>query len=172
MKQSFECANLEFDYNYASGSAFTQSMTYSTQIDLIQVLGPMYNKYDYFIIYFNSIGTWCAVTSYSAGTAVSLNATAMWTLGVSGLSWYNVNYNGNPNNLAFFPDRFTLPINNYSGYNSGIQSGLVFRKSNPIVNLSISPYLVRTGSSANAVNTANGGYDINLSFTIYGLYDD
>lgn len=173
MKQSFECANMEIDNSYISAIAFTKAMDYNATINLKAVMGEMYDKYDYFIIYYNSFGCWNAVTSYTAGAAVGLNATAMWTLGMKGLNWMNSTYNGISNEIAYFPDRFTLPINGYGGYNSSIQSGIVFRKpDNPFVNINIVPYLVRTGASCNAVNTGNGGYDINYSFSIYGLYED
>ncbi len=174
MKQSFECANLEFDYNFSSAIAFTQSLDYTRTLNLRLLLGDMYHKYDTFIIYFNSIGAWTTFTSYSAGTVGSLNSTAVWTLGFSGLIWVNNSFNGSLNNsLAYFPDRFTLPINGFLGYNSSIQSGLVFRKSSSeVVNITVSPYLIRSGFSGSAVGTGAGQFDINMSFTIYGLYED
>jgi hypothetical protein len=90
---------------------------------------------------------------------------------MSGLNWINNSYNGNINTIAYFPNRFTMPINNaYTNTNATSNNGICFRKpDNPYLTLSIVPYLTRQGGSALATGAINGGWDINYSFTIFGL---
>lgn len=174
MKLSGECANFEVDTgNVAYAAAFTNvDMTYNLNVDMKQVLGDLYNKYDKFMIVFNGISMWGGVTTYSTNNGITgLTASTVWTLGMTGLNWINNSYNGNVNSIAYFPNRFTMPITNaYALTNSTSSNGICFRRpDNPYLTLSISPYLTRQGGIAYANNTAAGGWDINYSFTIFGL---
>jgi hypothetical protein len=175
MKISGECANFEVDTgNISYTAAFTnQDMTYNVNVNMRQVLGDLYDKYDKFIIVFNGISMWGGVTSYSTTTGISgLGANTIWTLGMSGLNWINNSYNGNINTIAYFPNRFTMPIsNNYASTNATSNNGVCFRKpDNPFLTLIIAPYLTRQGGIALANQTGTtGGWDINYSFTIFGL---
>lgn len=174
MKLSGECANFEVDTGSISyATAFTnQDMSYTLNVDMRQVLGDLYQKYDKFLIIFNGISMWGGITSYATSTGITgLNASAVWTLGMSGLNWVNNSYNGNINNIAYFPNRYTMPISSaYTSTNATSNNGVCFRKpDNPYLTLTLTPYLTRQGGSALATNTASGGWDINYNFTIYGL---
>jgi len=175
MKVSGECASLDLDVG--SRGATTQiDLSMSFNVDMRQLLGDMYEKYDHFLIIFNSIGGWSNATSYSTTSGTTgIAATATWTLGMTGLDWEATTYNGLISNLAYFPTRFTLPVGGYGSVNFVNNSGVCFRKPlNPYVTLTIAPYLTRGNSSGIAVvaagNTAQ--VDFNYSFSIYGLYDD
>lgn len=178
MRLSGECANFEIDtgLNVIVGAFTDQPIAYNVNVNMRQVLGDMFDRYDKFLMVFNSIGMWGGLTSYTTaatGTTLFTN-TAVWTLGVSGLDWQNSTYNGTISNVAYFPNRFTMPItSNYTASNSSTSNGVVFRRpDNPFVTLSASPYLTRQGGPALAnmtTTTGNNGWDINYSFTIYGL---
>jgi hypothetical protein len=70
MKISGECANFEVDTGSITyAAAFTnQDMTYNVNVDMRQVLGDLYNKYNKFIIVFNGISMWGGVTGYATTT--------------------------------------------------------------------------------------------------------
>jgi len=175
MRLSGECANFEIDTGSVTyANAFTnESMTYNVTIDLRVALGDMYDRYDIFLIVFNGISMYGNVTSYSTTTGVTgLNATAVWTLGMSGLNWANNTFNGNLNPIAYFPNRYTMPITGaYTTTNAVSNNGICFRKTgSSVVNLSLVPYLTRQGGAGLANGNANGGWDINYNFTIFGLH--
>lgn len=177
MKISGECANLDID----TGSAFTPSgltldITYLIDVDLRQVLGTMYHKYEKFMIIFNGVGGWTSASSWSSSTNVAgINATGSWSLGMSGLNWAFNTYNGSITDVAFFPNKITLPISGYGTTNvPNYRNGIVFRKpSNSVVSLKIVPYLTRSNGTAIAVvTTGSPTVDFNYSFSIYGLTDE
>lgn len=174
MKISGEQANFEIDtgsINYA-GAFTNESMTYNVNVDLRLALGDIYNKYDSYLMVFNGISMYSTISTFSTTTGITgLGSTAVWTLGMSGLNWANNTYNGNINQIAYFPNRYTMPINNaYTTTNAVCNNGIVFRKSgNPNVTLSLTPYLTRQGGAGLANGTGAGGWDINYNFTIFGL---
>lgn len=175
MKISGECANFEVDTGSISyNTAFSnQDMTFTLNVNMKQVLGELYEKYKKFMIVFNGISMWGGVTSYSTTTGLSnLNATTVWTLGMTGLQWINNSYNGQINAIGYFPNRFTMPISNgYVANNATSNNGICFDKpASHQVTLTIAPYLTRQGGVALANQTGStGGWDINYSFTIFGL---
>lgn len=175
MKISGECANVDLDTG-ARGSATTtyEFNTLSFSVDMRQVLGDMYDKYEHFEIIFNGIGGWANATSWTAGGITNIANTATWTLGMSGLDWEASTYNGQLSNLVYFPNRFTLPTGGYGATNFSTNNGIMFRKpTSPFVTLNITPYLTRGGQPAIAVvTTGTASIDFNFSFSIYGLYDD
>lgn len=175
MKLSGECANLDLDTSQLSNGTNTLELSsISFQVDMRQVLGDMYDKYDHFEIIFNSIGGWVNAGSWSGGGVTNLNASATWSLGMSGLDWEASTYNGLITNLVYFPNRFTLPVAGYGATNFTTNNGIMFRKPyNPYVTLNITPYLTRGGQPATFIaSTASAQIDLNFSFSIYGLYDD
>lgn len=173
MKLSGECANFEIDTGSLSYTGpFTGiDMTFTLNVDMRQVLGDLYQKYDKFLIVFNGIGMFSALTSFTTSTNASATNASVWTLGMTGLDWINNSYNGNMNNIAYFPNRFTMPTNNYGVTNSISNNGVCFRRpDNPYVRLTVAPYLTRQGGYALGAQTGSaGGWDINYSFTIFGL---
>lgn len=177
MKLSGECANFEIDTggtNYFNAPFTGIDMTFTLNVDMRQVLGDLYQKYDKFLIVFNGIGMFSALSGFvSSNGATGLNNTAVWTLGMSGLDWINNSYNGNMNTIAYFPNRFTMPTNNYAVTNSISNNGVCFRRpDNPYVKLTVAPYLTRNGGyalGAQSATSGTGGWDINYSFTIFGL---
>jgi len=176
MKISGECANMDLDIGTLSGTPTIDLSSILFNVDLKRMMGDMYDKYDKFMIIFNNVGGWSNATSYSTATGtIGLTATALWSIGMTGLDWISNSYNGQESTLAFFPNKVVLPVANYANNNfSNYGNGVCFRKPmNPNVVLNITPYLTRSGSSAIAV-VASGTVqiDLNYSFTIYGLYDD
>ena len=174
MKLSGECANFEVDTgSVISTVAYNNTdMTYILNVDMRQVLGDLYHKYDKFIIVFNGISMWSSATGYTTSTVTTgITAGTVWTLGMTGLNWVNNSFNGNINTIGYFPNRFTMPLGNaYASTNATSNNGICFRKpDNPFVSLSISPYLTRQGGIALATGTLNTGWDINYSFSIFGL---
>lgn len=174
MKLSGECANLDLDTgSRSSGTTTLEISSITIPVDMRQVLGDMYDKYEHFEIIFNGIGGWSNATSYSAGTITGLTNTATWNLGMIGLDWEASTYNGQLSNVAYFPNRFTLPIGGYGSSNFSTNNGIMFRKPySPYVTLNVTPYLTRGGGPATVVASATAQIDLNFSFSIYGLYDD
>ncbi len=178
MKISGECANLELDTGTitgASGLTYDLSLI-SFDVNFRQVLGPMYDKYDKFLIVFNSYCAWTNSTTWSTSTGVSaLTTTAGWSLGMSGLDWESNSYNGQLSTIAYFPNKITLPTNGYTFFNSpSFGNGIIFRKpSSFITSLKVVPYSVRANGSAVSVVTAGTPtFDFNYNFSIYGLSDE
>lgn len=177
MKISGECANLDLDTTSLSGLVNLDLSSFSVDVDLRQVLGIMYDKYDKFMIIFNGAGGWTNASSYSSTSGTTnLTATTVWSLGMSGLNWAFNSYNGTLSNVAFFPSKLTLPIAGYGNTNfPNFRNGIVFRKptGNSKVTLKIVPYLTRGSGTAIAV-VASGTvqFDFNYSFSIYGLSEE
>jgi hypothetical protein len=171
MRLSAETANLEFDtFSQTINVGETIPLEISQQVNWRTLLGDMYDKYNKFLIVFNSFGGWTGpnITYSLAGT----NA-LVWTCGIdSDIHFLSNSVNGQLSNIAYFPTRFTLPpANNYALINSTINNGVVFAKPyNSISELTVAIYLVRSGTPA-TISVASGSstYDYNFSFTIYGL---
>lgn len=173
MKLSGESANFELDKGLVS-SGLTIPFLINETIDLRIVLGDMYDKYDKYVIIFNSIGGWTNANSWATSLGASaINQTGSWSLGMEGLPWNNSTSNSNMTSMALFPNKFNLPIVGYGTQNATYSNGISFRKpANSIVTLTYAPYLTRTGGYAIAVATSGVvSIDFNLSFTIYGLSD-
>lgn len=175
MKLSGESANFEIDTGIITlGANETISLFRTQEVNMRTVLGEMIDKYEKFLIIFNSLGaTTTGLSSYTAGTITGQNQTAVWTLGLSGLDFICNTVNGQLSNVGYFPTRFTLPLSGSSFENSRTYNGVMFvRPKNDIVTITAAPYLIRGGGAGVAVASANGGtVDFNLSFTIYGLTD-
>jgi hypothetical protein len=140
----------------------------------------MMDKYDKFLMVFNSIGATASATtanSYTGGTVANQTQTAVWTTGIFGdLQFVANSVNGQLSNIGYFPPRYTLPIavsspNSFSNFT--INNGIVFLKpKNDNVTITISPYLIRGGGAGVVVaGTADLTIDINMSFTVFGLIE-
>jgi hypothetical protein len=184
MKLSGESANLEFDTGTLTIQA-TQSLELFIEqtINLRRSLGDMFDKYDEFLMVFNSIGSSANSTtanSYTGGTSSNQNNTAIWTTGMSGdLQFRNNTINGSISSIAYFPPRYNLPVATVANgsnilLNFPVNNGIVFLKpSNDIVRIKIAPYLVRGGGIGSVVaGAADLTFDANLSFTVFGLMKD
>jgi hypothetical protein len=176
MKLSGECANFEIDTGSVTyASTFTsENMAFTVSVNMKQVLGELFERYKKFMIVFNGISMWGNVTGYTTTTGVTgLTNAAVWTLGMTGLNWINNSYNGLSNNVGFFPNRFTMPTaNGYSNTNATANNGICFDKpASNQVTITVVPYLTRQGGTAQASGSATGGWDINYSFTIFGLIE-
>ena len=185
MKISGECANLELDtLSVLSGAGIQEiSLMVYFNIDMRQVLGDMYDRYEEFLMVFDGIGGWTNATSFtttpsnlSTNNLISGgNQTSSWSLGMTGLDWKYSTYNGQLNEIALFPNKFNLGVSGFTTSNFGSTSqGIVFRKpSNPFVRLSVAPYLSRTQGIGVAVTTATAiQIDFNYNFSIYGLSEE
>jgi hypothetical protein len=176
MKLSGESANFEMDTGLITlGANETISLFRTQQVNMRTVLGEMMDKYEKFLIIFNSLGatTGTAGLTYTAGTITGQNQTAVWTLGLSGLDFICNTVNGQLSNIGYFPTRFNLPVNASLFENSRTYNGVMFvRPKNDVVTITAAPYLIRGGGAGIAVAPAAGAtVDFNLSFTIYGLID-
>lgn len=175
MKLSGESANFEVDTAIITLGANESIALFRTQqVNMRTVLGEMIDKYEKFFIIFNSIGatTTTAGLTYTAGAITGQGNTAVWSLGISGdLNFLSNTVNGQLSNIAYFPTRFTLPVNGSSFVNATSNNGVMFQKpNNDIVTITAAPYLIRGGGAGVAVAPAAGAtVDFNLSFTIYGL---
>ncbi len=175
MKISGECANLDLDTGTLVGNTNLDISIMSFNVDLKRMLGDMYDKYDKFIIIFNSMGGWSNASSYSTASGTSgLTGVALWSIGMTGLDWVSNSYNGQDTSLAFFPNKVLLPVANYANNNfPNFRNGVCFRKPmNPNVILTLGPYLTRGGSTAIAVATGTVQVDFNFSFSIFGLSEE
>lgn len=169
MRLSAECANLEFDSGSVSFPLNTNtSVAINASLNLRNVLGDMYNKYNKYIIILNSFGGFASTTVSYGGSAA---AGAVYSIGITGdLDFISNSVNGVASNIGYFPTRLPLPSNGSAFTNSTMSNGIVFVKPlNDVVNISIVPYLIRNGTVAYISATINALYDFNYSFTIYGL---
>lgn len=181
MKLSGETANLEFDTGPLLVPATTTRDLFLTQtFNMRAALGDMFDKYDEFLMVFNSIGasaTSASTNTYTGGVVTNQNQTAVWSTGIYGdLQFTNNTVNGQISNIAFFPPRFTLPVSTVAAsanvlFNFPINNGVTFLKpQNDFVTLTITPYLIRTGGAGSVTAGATDlTIDINMSFTIFGL---
>jgi hypothetical protein len=172
MRLSAESANLEFDtLNQTINAGQSIPLQISQQVNWRTVLGDMYDKYDNFLIVFNSFGGWSGTNITYNGVAAS-NA-LVWTAGiVSDIQFLGNTVNGQLSSIAYFPTRFALPSGNgYSLINSTLNNGIVFQKPyNSTSQLTVSVYQVRNGTQC-VLGSSSGShtYDYNFSFSIYGL---
>jgi hypothetical protein len=172
MKLSDETANLEFDtlpQTIVAGT--TVPLQISQQVNWRTVLGDMYNKYDKFLMVFNSFG------GFSGSSSMNYNGggnNLVWTIGItSDISFLSNTVNGQLSSIAYFPTRFTLPINGFGLTNSSTTTGVVFQKpQNATSRLTIALYQIRGGAPCVIGTTVNTTYDYNFSFTIFGLSDE
>jgi len=181
MKLSGETANLEFDTGSLLVPANTSRDLFLTQtINLRNCLGDMFDKYDEFLMVFNSLGssaTSSSTNTYSTPTVASLNQSAIWSLGIYGdLQFTSNTLNGQISNIGYFPPRFTLPVSTVSAsanvfFNFPINNGITFKKpQNDFVTITLTPYLIRAGGAGSVVAGASDlTIDTNMSFTIFGL---
>lgn len=181
MKLSGESANLEFDTGPVLVAANTSRSLFLTQtFNIRSALGDMFDKYDEFLMVFNSLGasaTSVAANTYTGGAVTNQTQTAVWTTGIFGdLQFINNTVNGQISNIAYFPPRYTLPVSTVAAsanvfFNFPINNGVTFLKpQNDFVTLTITPYLIRTGGAGSVVAGASDlTIDVNLSFTIFGL---
>lgn len=182
MKLSGESANLEFDTGPVLVPATTSRALFLTQtFNIRAALGDMFDKYDEFLMVFNSIGASAnaaTASSLSAGSITAQTNVAVWTLGISGdLAFTNNTVNGQISSIGYFAPRFTLPIAVTSpnlSINFPINNGVTFLKpNNDFVTLTMAPYLIRGGSPGSAVaGTTDLTIDTNLSFTVFGLINE
>jgi hypothetical protein len=174
MRLSAESANLEFDtfpVNFSVGT--TYNVAFNGDVNWRTVLGDMYNKYDYFYIVFNSIGSFSSTNnmSYSAGSITGITGGA-WSMAITGdLQFLSNSVNGQLTNVGIFPDLFSLPVNGYVFLNSTINNGIIFRKPlNSTSRITIAPYfLVNNQPAVAVVSTGSSQVDYNYSFVIYGM---
>jgi hypothetical protein len=179
MKISGESANLEFDTGSLLVPANTSRALFITQtFNIRNALGDMMDKYDKFLMVFNSIGASASGTTantYTAGAVAGQNQSSVWTTGIFGdLQFVGNSVNGQLSNIGYFPPRYTLPVavsspNSLSNFT--INNGIVFLKpKNDTVTITITPYLIRTGGAGVVVaGTTDLTLDINMSFTVFGL---
>jgi hypothetical protein len=172
MRISSESANLEFDtFNQTITAGQSITLQISQAVNWRTVLGEMYDKYDNFLIIFNSFGGWTGTNMTYSGSAAS-NAN-VWTAGInSDIQFLGNTVNGQLSSIAYFPTRFPLPsANGYSLINSTLNNGIVFQKPyNSTSQLTVSVYQVRNGTPCVlGVSTGSSTYDYNFSFSIYGL---
>lgn len=172
MRLSSESANLEFDtFNQTITAGQSIPLQISQQVNWRTVLGEMYDKYDNFLIVFNSYGGFTGTNVTYNGSAAS-NA-LVWTVGItSDIQFLGNTVNAQLSNIAYFPTRFNLPAGNgYSLVNSTVNNGIVFQKPyNSTSQLTVSVYQVRNGVQCLlGVSTGSSTYDYNFSFSIYGL---
>jgi hypothetical protein len=181
MKLSGETANLEFDTGPLLVPATTTRDLFLTQtFNMRAALGDMFDKYDEFLMVFNSIGasaTSASTNTYTGGAVTNQNQTAVWSTGIYGdLQFTNNTVNGQISNIGFFPPRYTLPVSTVAAsanvlFNFPINNGVTFLKpQNDFVTLTITPYLIRSGGAGSVTAGATDlTIDINLSFTVFGL---
>jgi hypothetical protein len=183
MKLSGETANLEFDTGPLLVPATTTRDLFLTQtFNMRAALGDMFDKYDEFLMVFNSIGASASSASTNTytgggGAVTNQNQTAVWSTGIYGdLQFTNNTVNGQISNIAFFPPRYTLPVSTVAAsanvlFNFPINNGVTFLKpQNDFVTLTITPYLIRSGGAGSVTAGASDlTIDINLSFTVFGL---
>jgi hypothetical protein len=181
MKLSGETANLEFDTGPLLVPATTTRDLFLTQtFNMRAALGDMFDKYDEFLMVFNSIGasaTSASTNTYTGGVVTNQNQTAVWSTGIYGdLQFTNNTVNGQISNIGFFPPRYTLPVSTVAAsanvlFNFPINNGVTFLKpQNDFVTLTITPYLIRSGGPGSVTAGATDlTIDINLSFTVFGL---
>ncbi|MFY7886952.1 MAG: hypothetical protein ACOVOV_19120 [Dolichospermum sp.] len=172
MKLSAESANLEFDtFNQTINAGQSIPLQISQQVNWRTVLGDMYDKYDNFLIVFNSFGGFTGTNMTYNGSAAS--NTNVWTAGItSDIQFLGNTVNAQLSSIAYFPTRFALPSGNgYSLVNSTINNGIVFQKPyNSTSQINVSVYQVRNGTQCLlGVSTGSSTYDYNFSFSIYGL---
>jgi hypothetical protein len=172
MRLSSESANLEFDtLNQTITAGQSIPLQISQQVNWRTVLGEMYDKYNNFLIVFNSFGGWTGANMTYNGSAAS-NA-LIWTVGMtSDIQFLGNTVNGQLSNIAYFPTRFNLPsANGYNLVNSPLNNGIVFQKPyNSTSQLNVSVYQIRNGIQCLlGVSTGASTYDYNFSFSIYGL---
>ncbi len=191
MKRSGECANFQLDYEIATMQNTEKSLTYSTSINLKNILGDMYDKYNKFVIIFNGLGYWTntpapsgtspnVIGGYNSGGARNVTSVGVYYLGISGLDIINnSSKNGDLSNIGFFPGRFALITANYYSLNlTNTSNGIMFNKpSNPNVNITLPIYNVRTNVETSIAISGTSSttailFDMNLSFTIYGISED
>lgn len=178
MKLSGESANVEFDTGIITIPASGTYPLFLTQaVNMRTILGDMFDKYEKFLIVFNSLGATSTGTglTYSAGTITGQGNTVTWTLGMFGdLQFISNSVNGQLSNIAYFPTRFTLPVVGSVIANSSCTAGITFAKpKNDVVTLTMAPYLIRGGGAGIAVSPAGNSttIDVNLNFTVYGLIE-
>jgi hypothetical protein len=181
MRLSGETSNLEFDTGPLLVPANTSRSLFLTQtFNMRSALGDMFDKYDEFLMVFNSIGASASSTStnsYTGGNVTNQSQTAVWTTGIVGdLQFTNNTVNGQISNIAYFAPRYTLPVSTVAAsanvfFNFAINNGVTFLKpQNDFVTLTITPYLIRTGGPGSVQAGATDlTIDINLSFTVFGL---
>lgn len=176
MKLSGETANVEFDTGVITIAASGTYPLFLTQtVNMRTMLGDMFDKYEKFLMVFNGIGATATGggLTYNAGTIVGQGNSVTWTLGMFGdLQFISNSVNGQLSNIAYFPTRFTLPVNGSTITNSSNNAGITFAKpKNDVVTLTMAPYLIRGGGAGIAVSPAGNPttIDVNFNFTVYGL---
>lgn len=174
MRLSAETANLEFDtLNQTINSGDAIPLQVSQEVEWRTLLGDMYDRYNKFLIVFNSFGGYTGANMQYTGSGGSIQ-TLVWTCGItSDIQFLSNTVNGQVSNIAYFPTRFTLPaVNNYSLINSTVNNGIVFQKPyNSRSQLTVSVYAVRNGTQCilGVSGAGSSTYDYNFSFSIYGL---
>lgn len=112
MKISGESANLEFDTGPMTIPANqSRSLFIIQSFNIRNVLGDMFDKYDKFLMVFNSIGANAnsnLANTYTGGTVVAQTNTSIWTTGIFGdLQFVCNSVNGQLSNIGYFPPRYT-----------------------------------------------------------------
>jgi hypothetical protein len=196
MRLSGESANLLFNSDVIYPVNTTSDLFFFNNILNLRVaLGPMYNSYSKFCIFFNSIASFTtgANTTYTAGTITGITNPSSWLIGITGLDFINNSIDGVISKTALFPTTVSLARNGYAnGVTDQIQTqngiiqtaanpsgvtqtmvGVVFTKpSNDTQNITIQPYLVRGLQPGKIVTVGTNSFtNFSLSFTVYGLED-
>lgn len=159
MKLSDECAN--FTLNTLNSGSTTPNNTEFSNINIQNILGDMYEKYNKFVLI-------CTVVSFGVqGTTPPDGLSNQLTqFKINGLSFSNAGYNNSGASTS--PVFAIYPILPKTTYNFGINNTRVcFYKPPPIVNLRIVAENLKT-LQPSVYNTEF----ILYQFNIFGLYDD
>lgn len=184
MNRSGECANFHMQTTFKipinTNTAIPVLPTY--KMDMRDVLGSMYNKYDKFLLILNSIsyqnassdGVSSPITfTYIGNGDGPVGNNTITTIGISGLNLFS-NTN-NIQSIGIFPNKHKLSTNNGPNYDNFTSSnGITFMKSQPAITIQMQFYDISYfANPIGAKNTSATDDNIyySFSFTIYGLFD-
>lgn len=158
MKKSGECATFQYSMTNLSNTSV---------ISLRDILGDMYNNYNYFYIVLNFFSGYNNSSSFTGGNYSAIRLT--------GLNFVHSTFQNNngSSSSAIMPCSFVYGPNTQTLFTNSNTSGIVFSKSGPErVNLTVDIGLAfKTPFSVLISPDASPVYNNYMSFSIYGLYD-
>jgi hypothetical protein len=170
------------DTGYLTSSIGASISTVRTlRVNLRQILGDMFDKYDTFLICLNSVVNYAQISSYNTIPNVgSVSSTLPVKVGMSGFHWVSSTLNGSSESLCFFPNSFVIGgastasdggfgVGNFKNPNC-----IMFKKPpEPTVELTVGLYSARQNGFVRGGNTSGESrIQLNYNFSIFGITEE
>lgn len=183
MSKSLECATMIIDtgYNTVPLGGGSISSVYTFNVDLRQILGDMYDKYDFFGICLNSVVNYAKISSYNLIPPQAPNPTfgsnGSALVGMTGLNWLHNTLNGIDSTLGLFPNAFQIGGGGATGdgaWGTGefkYANVIMFSKpNNPYTTLTVGLYSARNSAFIRYGNSSQDvRQQLNYNFSIFGI---